>query len=53
MISRRYGRSLSPYWRGRPKPDAAKVNAAERFHRMFVVITNVETPSAESASLAT
>jgi transposase len=52
MASRRYGRYLSPDRRGRPKLDAAKVKAAEKFDGKFVVITNDETLSAEDVALA-
>jgi hypothetical protein len=52
MASRRYARYLSPDWRGRPKLDAAKVKAAEKFDGKFVVITNDETLSAEDVALA-
>jgi len=52
MASKRFGRYLSPDWRGRPKLDAAKVKAAEKFDGKFVVITNDETLSAEDVALA-
>ena len=52
MASRRYARYLSADWRGRPKLDAAKVKAAEKFEGKFVVITNDETLSAEDVALA-
>jgi transposase len=52
MASKRYGRYLSPDWRGRPQLDAAKVRAAEKFDGKFVVITNDETLSAEDVALA-
>jgi transposase len=51
MASRRYGRYLSTDWRGRPKLDAAKVKAAEKFDGRFVVITNDDTLSAEDVAL--
>jgi hypothetical protein len=38
MASRRYGRYLSEDERGRPRLDAAKVKAAEKFDGKFVVI---------------
>jgi transposase len=47
MASRRYGRYLIADWRGRPKLDAAKVKAAEKFDGKFVVISNDDTLSAE------
>jgi transposase len=50
--SRRYGRYLNADWRGRPKLDAAKVKAAEKFDGKFVVITNDDTLSAEDVALA-
>jgi hypothetical protein len=40
MASRRYARYLSADWRGRPRLDAAKVRAAEKFDGKFVVISN-------------
>lgn len=51
LASRRHGRYLSKDWRGRPKLDAAKVQAAERFDGKFVVITNDDTLSAEDVAL--
>jgi DDE family transposase len=51
MASRRYGRYLSADWPGRPKLDAAKVKAAEKFDGKFVVITNDDTLSAEDIAL--
>jgi hypothetical protein len=51
MASRRFGRYLSPDWRGRPRLDAAKVKAAEKFDGKFVVISNDETLSAEDIAL--
>ena len=50
--SRRYGRYLSADWRGRPKLDATKVKAAEKFDGKFVVITNDDALSAEAVALA-
>ena len=52
MASRRWGRYLSPDWRGRPKLDAAKVKAAEKFDGKWVVITNDDTLTAEDVALA-
>src|SRR5271168_2752004 len=52
MASRRYGRYLSADWRGRPKLDATKLKAAEKFDGKFVVITNDETLSADDVALA-
>jgi Transposase DDE domain len=52
MASRRFGRYLSADWRGRPRLDAAKVRAAEKFDGKFVVITNDDTLSAEDVALA-
>src|SRR5690349_8186612 len=52
MASRRYGRSLSADQHGRPKLDAAKVKAAEKFDGKWVVITNDETLTAEDVALA-
>ena len=43
MASKRYGRYLSTDRHGRPKLDAAKVRAAEKFDGKFVVITNDDT----------
>jgi transposase len=51
MASRRYGRYLSEDERGRPRLDAAKVKAAERFDGKFVVISNDDTLSAEDIAL--
>jgi transposase len=51
LASRRYGRYLSADWRGRPRLDAAKVAAAEKFDGKFVVITNDDTLSAEDVAL--
>ncbi|HEY6898980.1 MAG TPA: IS1634 family transposase [Rhodocyclaceae bacterium] len=52
MASRRYGRYLSTDQHGRPKLDAAKVKAAEKFDGKWVVITNDETLTAEDVALA-
>ena len=52
MASKRYARYLTPDWHGRPRLDAAKVRAAEKFDGKFVVITNDETWSAEDVALA-
>jgi hypothetical protein len=52
MASRRYGRYLSAARHGRPKLDAAKVKAAEKFDGKWVVITNHETLTAEDVALA-
>src|SRR4051794_33016193 len=52
MASRRYGRYLSTDRHGRPKLDAAKVKAAEKFDGKWVVITNDETLTAEDVALA-
>jgi hypothetical protein len=52
IASRRYGRYLSSDEQGRPRLDAAKVKAAEKFDGKFVVITNDETLSAEDVALA-
>jgi transposase len=52
MASRRYGRYLSADQHGRPKLDAAKVKAAEKFDGKWVVITNDETLTAEDVALA-
>src|SRR3954451_9964988 len=46
MASKRYSRYLSTERHGRPKLDAAKVRAAEKFDGKFVVITNDDTLSA-------
>jgi hypothetical protein len=51
MASRRYGRYLSADERGRPRLDAAKVKAAEKFDGKFVVISNDDTLSAEDIAL--
>jgi hypothetical protein len=52
LTSRRYGRYLSADYLGRPRLDAAKVTAAEKFDGKFVVITNDDTLSAEDVALA-
>jgi transposase len=52
MASKRYGRYLSTDRHGRPKLDATKVRAAEKFDGKFVVITNDDTLSAEDVALA-
>jgi hypothetical protein len=52
MASRRFGRYLSADPHGRPKLDAAKVKAAEKFDGKWVVITNDETLTAEDVALA-
>ncbi|HTD76374.1 MAG TPA: transposase, partial [Chloroflexota bacterium] len=52
MASRRYGRYLTTNYTGRPRLDAAKVKAAERFDGKWVVITNDETLTAEDVALA-
>jgi transposase len=52
MASKRYSRYLSTERHGRPKLDAAKVRAAEKFDGKFVVITNDDTLSAEDVALA-
>jgi transposase len=51
LTSRRYGRYLSTDYLGRPRLDAAKVKAAEKFDGKFVVITNDDTLSAEDVAL--
>jgi transposase len=51
LASRRYGRYLTTDHTGRPRLDAAKVKAAERFDGKFVVITNDDTLSAEGVAL--
>jgi hypothetical protein len=51
MTSRRFGRYLSEDERGRPRLDAAKVKAAEKFDGKFVVISNDDTLSAEDIAL--
>jgi transposase len=52
MASRRYGRYLSADRHGRPKLDAAKVKAAEKFDGKWVVITNDETLTAKDVGRA-
>jgi transposase len=52
MASKRYSRYLGTDRHGRPKLDAAKVRAAEKFDGKFVVITNDDTLSAEDVALA-
>src|SRR5271157_3784860 len=52
LASKRYGRYLSTDRHGRPKLDATKVRAAEKFDGKFVVITNDDTLSAEDVALA-
>ncbi|MBV9681134.1 MAG: IS1634 family transposase [Solirubrobacterales bacterium] len=51
LASRRYGRYLTTDCTGRPRLDAAKVKAAEKFDGKFVVITNDDTLSAEDVAL--
>ncbi|GAC1508348.1 MAG: hypothetical protein NVS2B1_17270 [Bradyrhizobium sp.] len=51
LASRRYGRYLTTDYLGRPRPDAAKIKAAEKFDGKFVVITNDDTLSAEDVAL--
>ena len=51
LTSRRYGRYLTPDYLGRPRLDAAKVKAAEKFDGKFVVITNDDTLTAEDVAL--
>jgi hypothetical protein len=51
MASRRFGRYLSEDERGRPRLDAVKVKAAEKFDGKFVVISNDDTLSAEDIAL--
>jgi hypothetical protein len=51
LASRRFGRYLSPDWRGRPQLDLAKIKAAEKFDGKFVVISNDDTLSAEDIAL--
>ena len=52
LASRRYGRYLTADYTGRPRLDAAKVKAAEKFDGKWVVITNDETLTAEDVALA-
>jgi Transposase DDE domain len=51
LASRRYGRYLATDYLGRPRLDAAKVKAAEKFDGKFVVITNDDTLTAEDVAL--
>ena len=51
LASRRHGRYLSTDASGRPKLDAAKVRAAERFDGKFVAISNDDTLTAEDIAL--
>src|SRR4051794_17469892 len=51
LASRRYGRYLTTDSTGRPRLDAAKVKAAEKFDGKFVVITNDDTLSAADIAL--
>ena len=51
LASRRYGRYLTTDSTGRPRLDAAKVKAVEKFDGKFVVITNDDTLSAEDIAL--
>jgi hypothetical protein len=51
LVSRRYGRYLDTDYLGRPRLDAEKVKAAEKFDGKFVVITNDDTLSAEDVAL--
>jgi hypothetical protein len=51
LASRRYGRYLTTDYLGRPRLDAAKIKAAEKFDGKFVVITNDDTLSAEDVAL--
>jgi hypothetical protein len=51
LASRRYGRYLTTDYLGRPRLDAAKIKAAEKFDGRFVVITNDDTLSAEDVAL--
>jgi hypothetical protein len=51
LTSRRYSRYLSADYLGRPRLDADKVKAAEKFDGKFVVITNDDTLSAEDVAL--
>jgi transposase len=51
LASRRYGRYLGTDYLGRPRLEAAKVKAAEKFDGKFVVITNDDTLSAEDVAL--
>src|SRR6201996_7119861 len=51
LASRRYGRYLTTDYTGRPRLDAAKVKAAEKFDGKFVVITNDDMLSAADIAL--
>jgi hypothetical protein len=51
LASRRYGRYLTTNYLGRPRLDAVKIKAAEKFDGKFVVITNDDTLSAEDVAL--
>ena len=51
LASRRYGRYLTTDDTGRPRLDAAKVKAGEKFDGKFVVITNDDTLSAADIAL--
>jgi transposase len=51
LASRRYGRYLTTDYTGRPRLDAAKIKAMEKFDGKFVVITNDDTLSAEDIAL--
>ena len=51
LTSHRYGRYLTSDYLGRPRLDAEKVKAAEKFDGKFVVITNDDTLSAEDVAL--
>jgi hypothetical protein len=51
LASRRYGRYLTTDYLGRPRLDAAKIKAAEKFDGKFVVITNDDTLSAADVAL--
>jgi hypothetical protein len=51
LASRRYGRYLTTDYLGRPRLDAAKIKAAEKFDGKFVVITNDDTLSADDVAL--
>jgi transposase len=52
LASRRWGRYLSADGHGRPRLDAAKVKAAEKFDGKWVVITNDDTLTAEDVAVA-
>jgi hypothetical protein len=51
LASRRCGRYLTTDYLGRPRLDAVKIKAAEKFDGKFVVITNDDTLSAEDVAL--